>query len=544
MEVRNWGSSENGAKIAEVSEGTSLVSSSASNLLNPSEDLLWIAGSVPQHVTLKLSPTHPPLRYAGWHVWHDYPTNPSKVEISSGESPDGLTPLLVCRALPGAGTQLWLLPKPIPPQHLYVKLRITESFSAGPTYMSTVVLLANDPGPNYRGGALPAARIGVPEPPPLDDAATTSPRAPDVPPRILVRHGRTEQLPHRGTTPNLASAEQSYTVFNPGGTSSGEPMGGTDQLASASAPKSTGSRIGKLLKDLEEDIRNLHPIKGVRPPPNMLLAAPRGASLLSPSTTETSNSLSIEGEGNRADTHPARGEGRRSPRSQKKVHEELPAAAPHHCCTGAVVWGGRQGAVGALPPQLFASVAKLDDRINILEQTVASLTQTVQHQREDLTMMKRLLLHQAIEQRKESEWRHNAHREGEQRRAGTLLPMNSLDHKLTHHQIDVNFPEEALREYVESIMEERLQTQLKKSESKILRRLDIYLKDVVRCITDSVDVHLNHVFQQQLKGPNLPPSEILKHLTHAGSNATTEVPYGKNGNVTALNHAGIPPGTA
>ncbi|CCW71054.1 unnamed protein product [Phytomonas sp. Hart1] len=482
MEEQNWGSSEKGAQIVEVSEARSLATSSAANLLNPREDHLWIAGSVPQYVVLKLNPAHPPLRYAGWHVWHDYPTNPSKVEIASGESADALSPLLICRALPGAGTQLWLLPKPIPPHHLYVRLKITDSFTAGPTYMSTVVLLENDPGPTYRGGALPVADAAAAnELHPDLGAAGTSKRALDMLPKILVRHGRAEQFLHHGATPNTASTEQSYVLLNAGSTTSREPISGTVRSTSAPIPDKSRNRLGKLLKDLEEDIRNLHPIKGIHPPPSMFLPALQDTSLLSPPTTDTGNSTSTDGKTHRASL----------PRPQKHP----PLSPPYPYDAPAVDWEGPHGEVEALPPHVLAMVTKLGDRIGILEQAVASLTQTVQHQREDLTMMKRLQRQQAIERRKESEWRHEARREEEQRHAGALLALNSTDHKLNHHQIDVNFPEEALRGYVESIMEERLQKKLKKNESKTLKRLDVYLKDVIRSIAESVDVQLNHILQ-------------------------------------------------
>lgn len=148
-EQKNWALRESGASIAAVSHEATHAASGAENLLADKDSTLWIAGDPPQFVTLELASLHPPICYAGWSVSHDYSTNPKLVEVSSGITRDTLSSVMLCKGLPGTGSQLWKLPQPIPSTHRFVCFSILKTFDEGPTYMNTVILLSSPPGLQY-----------------------------------------------------------------------------------------------------------------------------------------------------------------------------------------------------------------------------------------------------------------------------------------------------------------------------------------------------------------------------------------------------------
>ncbi|KAH9586503.1 hypothetical protein LSM04_006550 [Trypanosoma melophagium] len=409
MTEKNWALGENGAKVVEVSHEATRVASAASNLLLEREDLLWIAGDAPQHVTLQIAHPHPPLQYVGWHVWHDYLTNPKTVEVASGESCEDMTAQLVCQAVPGAGTQIWKLPSPIPSNHNYVRMKILETFGSGPTYMNHVVFFANDPGARFRG--------------------------------------------LRGGDFSVAKAKEGST-----------------------------GRMSVLLKELDEDIRALHPIKTVTPKKNMLLYVPQEPMLVYPNEEEEG------GEEEEIPSPPLRVQGQRRGNSGSY---ETPQC-PHHRCSAEKCPAVRNG----LPVAQTVEVQKsFNDRLCLLEQAVASLTQSLNHQREDLTMIKTALLQQASDRRRELEHKLttvqvSAEQERQQleRKKSSLVPR--------HHEVSVDFPEDALRSFVEGVVAPLLQKHKKRMESHTMKKLDDFLKDIVTEITQAVDIRVRSHLQQ------------------------------------------------
>lgn len=622
MAESNWALKENGATVVAVSCEASHMSSTADNLLVDREDQLWIAGEAPQSVTLKLSASHSPLNYAGWHVWHDYMTNPKRVEIASGESMTAMVPLLVCQALPGAGTQVWKLPKPIPQEHRYVRFTIAETFGPGLTYMNSVVLLANDPGPDCRGDVPAVAAVG--------GGGSASPRAiaergsedgraapsllqlQTAPPAARSRsatlfragvessatpRGRSlDERPLRATSVGVGAGYDarhplagSPFLVSPRPTSSlrcasdpgddnagvftraargvantptappfGTPIGASAPLGGGRGGPSSG-RVNQLLRDLDEDIRSLRPIRPVSPQKDMLLYVPQNQPILlagparggegSDYSSRSDSSASERGgmrrrhrrrrwgrggegsdgngsgsrgreDGSRPATRSSQSPQQPLQQQQQPAYADVPLSTP----VAMTIVGGGTGA--AVTTGLAAG--GLFDHIAVLEQSVASLSQTVQHQREDITMMKRLLLQQAQERRREVEhvkqqqqeqqylerkreekWQRCfelARRERESAKemnrsalsvaAAAPSPSTTHDAHPTHHHVEVDFPEAALRGFVEAVLEEKLKKNLKKAEARILHRMDHYLRDVVARIADGVDERVRWHLEQ------------------------------------------------
>ncbi|KAK7195295.1 hypothetical protein NESM_000455300 [Novymonas esmeraldas] len=564
----NWALAENGAQVTEVSHEAARVASSAGNLLQSREDALWVTGDAPQHVTLSLSPSHPPLHYAGWHVWHDYLTNPRMVEIASGATPSAMTPLLVCQALPGAGTQVWRLPRSIPAEHRHVRFTIVETFGPGPTYMNNIVLLEKDPGPNYNAheqadgahqGATPASTDDflrgssiARHSPAIAAAATASPYV--SPPPSALRHpnGGADRSP----PPRWAAAAPGPTGAAPGATGRGGHLGdvGVFVTSGPSTPayrvrgihggadgRSPGgvrssSRMSQLLRDLDDDIKMLKPITTVSPGKNMLVYVPQDA----PSAPPASGSE--EGAVDKGDSSDEDTPGGRRHHHHRRHHRRSGSRHARHGdgsgggsgerrgrngTTAPLPEGGHASATPPPPPPASASPMTVavwpsaavepgsvyDARLSALEQAVAALNVAVHHQRDDLAMIKRVLLQQATERRKEAEQRH-----AERQSAGALAvapqvhlatpPASSApphtaapDTLLTHRSITVGFPEDALRAYVESVLDHKLHKHVKKVEARLLQRLDKQLHDVVKILSATVEARL-------VPPPQSPPRSV------------------------------------
>lgn len=444
MADHNWALGINGASIHEVSHEASHVASVVTNLLLESEDHLWISGDAPQHVTLHLNPAHPELFYAGWHVWHNYVTNPKRVEIASGDHPDNMSAVLVCQALPGAGTQVWRLPHPIPTSHTYVRFMVMETFGSGPTYMNNVVLLSSDPGPRYR--AAPA-------------------------------------LTSETATPFDST---SYSAYDGNDVGVFKSPANTAALNANSRP---GGRVSRLLKDLDEDIRNLRQIKSLNLSKNLLLFV----------------------------------EQEQPP--QLLLQEPVDSAAYG---AGAAPTPGPSTALPNPQPQHQQEVVPSStvlDRILALERSVVALTQTVQHQREDIGMLKRLMLQQATSQHHEEAARAAAVASASCNscpskaaadhpashdvlvKAGDGISSSLRAPRRMHHNVEVEFPEDALRRFVTSVTNDKLRKHMKKSEAKLLDRVDAYMREVIHCITQSVDERVRKQLpdQQQWRQPSQSP---------------------------------------
>ncbi|GET89801.1 hypothetical protein, conserved [Leishmania tarentolae] len=564
----NWALAENGAHIAEVSYEAAHVGSVSSNLLKHREDQLWITGDAPQHVTVFLSPSHAPLQYAGWHVWHDYTTNPHMVEIASGVSPQTLSCLLVCQALPGAGTQVWKLPRAIPQEHQYVRFKIMSTFGPGPTYMNNMILLENDPGPNYNvyGKAVddsantaadtrgefadqhpsPAATSpymsrlpSILRQPGSGGCMDRSPLPRRVPPTSVVpgtspmstTNPRDDHSANGGffMTPGLASPAHCGELAN-GGASSCSPGGAR-----------SSSRMSQLLRDLDDDIKMLKPIKIVSPRKNMLLFAPEASNAKWEGSGSEDDDFGARQGGNNhvRDTvgathhsgektsrehrhhhrHRRHSSGRRRTCSDREEHGGNRRSAPleSNGSPQSVPMGAAPMPLAVWPPPAIPSSAveislRHSERLSALEQAVAVLHETVQHQRDDLSMIKRVLLQQATGRRKEAEQRWE-----EKQRMGTVavafpaalttppaassptlaadaknpvLQIAPPDLRLTHRSITVGFPDDALRAYVESVLDDKLRKHTKKVETKLLQRLDKQLHDVIKALSITIEGRL------------------------------------------------------
>ncbi|KPA80990.1 hypothetical protein ABB37_04373 [Leptomonas pyrrhocoris] len=596
MPESNWAVRENGARIADVSSEAANGANAAANLLKAHEEALWLAGPAPQHVTLALSAQHPLLRYAGWHVWLDLPTNPKVVEIASGPSLEQLRPILVCEALPGAGTQVWQLPRPIPAEHTFVRFKILESFGPGPTYMNTLALLANDPGPNYSANddvpaataVSPSATVAAVGPQYANPTAAT-PYASRLPLSLsgvgtpggaarspLPRHATSLAAPR--TPP--AGINMSVTSGGNGGGGHSDDGGPSDvgvfvstnrrsaatsnaeePLSPADATNRDGSsrtrsprmrsnsRMRQLLRELDNDIKQLKPIKSVSPGKNMLMYLPQDASGLeadsfdeniTPDRSGHRRGSNSDGSGSQRNTsgdgkhrhgrhtgHSGRGregddDGGSSGKGARHPHRGSSATSAtggnfhadpqlqrgmHPAQMGIALYPPSAEVAG--PPPLPPLNATYDARLNALEQAVAALNEAVQHQRDDLTMIKRLLLQQAVEGRKEAEQRFEEKQRYERLFSvstnATGIPSNSAlpaaspasgfmaDQRLTHRSITVDFPEDTLRVFVNSVLDHRLRKYTKKLEAKLLQRLDTQLHDVIKVLSATVDGQLANV---------------------------------------------------
>lgn len=228
MQATNYASLELGASVVDSSGEASLVASSVKNILVDSNERVWIAGEPPQHVTIRL-PAHPPIRYLGWHVANDYVTNPRIVEFAAGSSPNAVREVVKCVALPGPGFQLWELSVPIPTHESYLRMSIVACFGAGNAYLNRVYAFSEDPGPGFQRAA-PYATASAPSG------------------RIAGAHSTTLSRALNGSRAGDA-ASPSFTVST-------------------------------LLRDLDEDIRQLHPLRNISPQKTKVIHAPNMSSFI------------------------------------------------------------------------------------------------------------------------------------------------------------------------------------------------------------------------------------------------------------------------
>jgi hypothetical protein len=207
----NYLSAELGASVVEVSHEAETMGSVAANALVDREDHIWIADPPPQHVTVAL-PQHPPIRYIGWYVWHDYLTNPKVVEVTSGADVAAMQPLITCTAYAGSGVQLWELPEPLPASHRLVRFKVVSTFGGSYTYVNRWYAFSEHPGNRF------AAKV-----------QQNTPR---------------RERAHERPSAIMAAAR------SPGGMSDvGSPY-----------------QMSALLRDLDHDIRALHPLRANVPP--------------------------------------------------------------------------------------------------------------------------------------------------------------------------------------------------------------------------------------------------------------------------------------
>lgn len=357
----NYLSVEAGAAIAEVTHEAQHMGSAAANLLSDAEDHLWIANAPPQHVTVVLGP-HAPIRYVGWYVWHDYLTNPKTVEVSSGATSDELSLVTTCNAFPGAGVQLWELSAPIPTEHKVVRFAVRATFGGAYTYMNRLYAFSEHPGSRFA-------------------PKSASPR----------------RSVNRTRTPERAAP------MSPGGFSDiGSP------------------HVSALLRELDHDIRALHPLRANAPPP-----------------------LPVTDRSSFAHAHPP----------DDAAHMNRSEAA------------GRDAAeAGTSDIATAARVASLESSVRGLVQIVEAQAAEIRALREDLA------------------------------RSRPPTPQASRQHSVdASHQVSVgpaarrDFPEEALRAYVEDVMAPRLAKHSRRFEARVTQRMDEHLEELLRNVNAAVD---------------------------------------------------------
>lgn len=387
----NYATAQCGASLVEVSAEGSKVASNAMNLLYGRDDLMWLAGEAPQFVTLRLG-EHPPLRYVGWHVWHDYLTNPKTVVVHSGRTRDDLALVVECSALPGAGTQLWELSTAIPESHNFVRFTVAATFGPGPTYANYFCLHAEHPGAAFRDR-------------PVETAAATR--------------------------PTTAAADVSFGSPNP---------------------------VSSLLRELDEDIRMLHPIKAVSPTKTKLLTYPHQPLPLPPLPAESA----------------------RVAESIQLSSRDASPAMRRHGTDAATAEGAGGGLIAAA-------------RIDALERSMMALQAAVELQARELSKLRQELASS---------------------RAAGSSPIS----------------EAMLRNFAEEVIAPKLQKHAKRTEAKVLQRVDQYLHDLMRNVSDvaeeqvaqrlheiALDDRTRSVDTSRSKQQHAPMSDTL--LSHAMSSS-------------------------
>lgn len=365
MAATNFLSADLGASVVRASSDSEQVASAASNVLVDREDQLWICQREPHELVLSL-PSHPPIRFIGWYVWHDYLTNPHTVDIEAGTTESDLHLVTTCTALPGAGVQLWSLEEPLDECVRFLRFRVTSTFGGAFTYLNRVYAFAEHPGASF------------------------------------VAAGR--QVANAPVSP------------------------GRDFAAEMGSPL----HMSSLLRELDDDIRSLHPLRTATPVP-----------------------ISVSRSGN----------------------PSAVASEERH----------RQP---SLPPQATSDVTA--QRLATLEASVVGLVRAVEQQSRDIATLQRSI----VEARPHAP-------------PSTTRPASTLDAK--------DFPEEALRRYVEDVMAPKLSKHTRRFEARVMQRMDDHLQELLRAVTTEVDDrvahHMRHValsVDESYRGLAHPPSTVRK----------------------------------
>eukprot|EP01006_Ploeotia_vitrea_P027711 TRINITY_DN60484_c0_g1_i1.p1 TRINITY_DN60484_c0_g1~~TRINITY_DN60484_c0_g1_i1.p1 ORF type:complete len:691 (+),score=31.79 TRINITY_DN60484_c0_g1_i1:58-2130(+) len=143
----NYANASAGAFVVSVSSEVEDSNCTASNLLIDDTSKLWLAKEPPpQSITISIKTPHPPLGYFGWHCWHNFTTNPKKVQVfSNTELSDDSTweCCLSAEAYPGSGTQMYELHTKIPENHGFLRISLLENFGGSLVYMNRLYLFEN-----------------------------------------------------------------------------------------------------------------------------------------------------------------------------------------------------------------------------------------------------------------------------------------------------------------------------------------------------------------------------------------------------------------
>lgn len=516
----NYATASLGASIVEVSSEAPLVVSRAENVLNDQEDLLWLSGALPQHIVIRM-PEHPPIRYLGWHVWHDYLTNPRTVEVYAGPSESNMGLLMVCTALAGAGVQLWELKEPIPSSHYCVKFRVTASFGPPETYMNRIFLFADHPGPGFTNRP-PAATA---------DAAHAAPAAPTS--------------PSRGPPPGAA----------PGGGGPTSP----NQMAS-------------LLRDLDQEIRMLHPLRNVSPArqesrlhstsgggPDPTLPLPAA------SPTQEAQQLRTGAALYNAERPPFSSAASPSSAARQRVAAAAAGGGLGYYGYGAPTAALTGGVASPSGPPEASAIFSHDDggshshqrrsrrhsdrgatsdrdgdlagqwgarassaRLQTLEAAVLQLTQAMDDQRKEIGSLRELVASSAALQRQALQQ--------QQQQSMRLTSVNGVINAASGGAAAaIPFPEDALRNYVEDVLAPKLAKHSRRVEERVLSQLDDHVQAIVKEVSAVVDErvrrHLHniavdptHPYHYRFADPPLPPTRTSATSSSAANCRSQLVP--------------------
>jgi hypothetical protein len=532
--AKNYASSSLGATIVDVTHPDSSATSNPKNLLLDQDGLVWLSGTAPQHVTIRLDDTHPPIQYVGWHVWQDYVTNPREVEVSSSWGLDGeasgvgaslSTIVKLCVAQPGAGSQVWQLDTPIPSGHRYVRFSILSTFGPGPTYMNRLFLYDRHPGDGYenppanqnngsvttptqafnpgtssaayrshtsatsvsnssitlvRGGEKTPSNVH-PSDASIGSHMLQSPvlhrssSAPDMASTFQNRHrqqhdGRSSAAPYRGHYDDSSHHHYPPTVHYPNGTSVGSstgrgasyphPAGNYHHSARRgdSTNRSASTQMTDLLQGLDDDIKMLHPIRTI-----------------SPSKGRRSHSNNA--------SHLALGQYPSAVHSALDDLEEISRPPPQRSPP-------RRQSPTRTSEDVSLTLRTAMSRIDSLERAVGGLTTSMDAQGRDLRDIRELLM--------------GLQRQPPPAPAPAPTPAPQQQQQGAPQQL-IEFPEAALRGYIEDVLAPRLSKHAKRVEAKTLQRMDshlqILLKEIGAVVDERVDRHLRPISHP----PALPP---------------------------------------
>jgi uncharacterized coiled-coil protein SlyX len=234
-----------------------------------------------------------------------------------------------------------------------------------------------------------------------------------------------------------------------------------------------------LLRELDEDIRSLQPIKTISPSKNLLVYVPPDRRI------DDEDRLPLE-------PRPRSPQGARS-NETSRVH-------------------GKSGELASDFGQRLANV----------EEVVAQLTCTIDRQREDIATIKRLL---TIQQR-DSDRLHAELVESRYKKPQTL---------------NVEFPEDALKSFVEDVLAPKLSKHAKRVESRTMDRVDEHLRGLIGRVHRIVD---DVVSERLGSGATLLDCAPVPRFDMNRSSSDHSVPRAKHGDgsVEVSMHSGGPGG--
>jgi hypothetical protein len=418
---KNYASSALGASVYSHTGSVGEIPRSPESVLGDNVDDVWVAPAAPQSIVIKLPP-HPPIGYVGWHVLHDYLTNPKECVVLSGQLPSCLTEVVRCSALPGSGVQLWELATPVPSSHAYLSLQILSTFGGNNTYVNRLYAFSEHPGASFA-------------------------------PKQSHLH-----------TASMHSQNNNVTVEE--------------------------AQISSLLKDLDSDIRLLHPLRlrspqrartvadyveaSMHEPPDLASTAPplqraHGASNVHHATSSTTP---------REGYAPHTVSPRQTSHYDPLPHRSLPQL--NNSCSP-------QPGVGARPVADAALV-----RLQTLERSVMTLVHTMEDQKKDLGAIKSML---TVKQG-----------------APNALECSGAPERWVATRTDAPthrttpFPDGALRSYVESILTERLSKYSRRTEQAIVARVDDHMQRILREVSVVVDERVHRHLHDLASTPARPAS--------------------------------------